>query len=481
MTGWNTRDDLDGMEATDAVIMDNWYADAGGLMTRKGSLPFATGMTGPCETIGEYYSGATRKLIACSGGKIYDISSGSPTVLGTGYANNIWITTNFSGRMFLANGQDVVQRIDLGTIAPAGFTGPTTSPIGILTFRGRLYLWEANSPKFWYAPPGFITGALAAFDVSTIAQHGGNILTLTNFSHDGGDGSQNTFAIVMTTGEVLLYQGNDPGTSSTWSLVGKYKLGAPINARSVAPHGGDVYLTTTDDHVPLQQQLSSLQNGIMPPRSKITGAVNAAIQACPAGYGFQAMYYGTGRRVIFNAPSTENPGTYEQHVLNTSNGAWQRFVGMNALCWTEFNGKLYFGKSTGEVWQADVGPNDDGNAIMCNAQQAWSNLGMAAGKRVAGVRPIVQSTAGQTYTFRVGYDYGELKVAISPFASFSSASFWDVSTWDVALWTPEAQINPSVHAAAGSGTSVSFALDVAALTRMIWMRTDLVVEGSKQI
>jgi hypothetical protein len=133
------------------------------------------------------------------------------------------------------------------------------------------------------------------------------------------------------------------------------------------------------------------------------------------------------------------------------------------------------------VWQADVGPNDNGNAIMCNAQQAWSGLGMAAGKRVAGVRPIVQATSGQTYTFSVGYDYGEMKIAISPFASFSTASYWDVAQWDVALWTPEAAINPAVHAAAGRGTSVSFALAVQALTRMVWMRTDLVIEPSKQI
>ena len=65
MTGWNTRDDLDGMDPTDAITMDNWYADAGGLLTRKGSVPYATGLTGQCETIAEYFSGTNHKLIAC--------------------------------------------------------------------------------------------------------------------------------------------------------------------------------------------------------------------------------------------------------------------------------------------------------------------------------------------------------------------------------------------------------------------------------
>lgn len=481
MTGWNTRDDLDGMEPTDAVTIDNWYVDAGGVVSRKGSLPYATGLTGSCETIAEYYSGTIRKLIACSGGKIYDVTGGTVTSLATGYTSNVWITANFSGRLFLANGADAVQAINGAAVASAAFTGPATPPVGIFVFKGRLYLWENNSAKFWYAPTGAVTGALASFDVSTVAQHGGNILALTNFSHDGGDGITNQFAIIMTTGEVLLYLGSDPSLSTNWNLSAKYKLGPAINARSIAPYGGDVYLTTTDDHVGLQAQLTALQNGQTPPRSKITGAVLNAINAYPGGYGFQAMYYGKGRRVIFNAPSVANPGTYEQHIFNTSNQTWQRFLGMNALCWCESNSKLYFGKATGEVWQADTGPNDNGAAIVCNVQQSWNSLSLPAGKQAVGVRPVVQTLAGQTFKFSIGYDYQPLVIAISDLLIPGTAAIWDVSLWDVTPWTAENIINPAVHAAAGTGTSVSFALTANAMAPLLWMRTDLVLAQSQQI
>src|SRR5215472_18785724 len=212
MTGWNTRDDFDGMDPTDAITIDNWYADAGGLNVRRGSKPFSGNLGGAVETLAEYHTGTTRKLIACASGKIFDITAGGAgVVLGTGFANNLWTAANFSARLFLANGADPVQAINGATMAAAGFTGPATNPIGVTVFKNRLFFWLSDSPVFWYAPLYNVTGALAAFDVSTIAQWGGNILCLTNFSHDGGDGITNTFCIVMTTGEILLYLGDDPG------------------------------------------------------------------------------------------------------------------------------------------------------------------------------------------------------------------------------------------------------------------------------
>jgi hypothetical protein len=485
MTGWNTRDDLDGMEPTDAVVLDNFYADAAGLNTRRGSQPFSAALPGPVETLAEYYTGTTRKLIAAGGGSVYDVSGGSTIAsLGSGFANSIWSTANFSARLFLANGADPVQAISGATMASAAFTGPPTPPVGVFVYKGRLFFWLNNSPVFWYPALGAVTGALTAFDLSTIAIFGGNIQCLTNFSHDGGDGITNTFVAVMTTGEILLYLGDDPSLTSNWQLLGKYKLGAPIAGRSVAPYGGDVYLTTNDDHVALQEQLVALKVGATPPRSKISGAVRQVIALSQAtatpGYGFQALYYGKGRRVIFNVPSTAGTGLWDQHVYNTSNQSWQRFQGMQALCWSEFNQNLFFGTQSGKVWQADVGSDDNGAPIQCNVQQAWNSYEMPAGKRLAGLRPVLLAIAGQGYKFYAGFDYKPLILQIVA-QSFPTSAIWDVALWDVTFWASEGRVDPSVHACAGSGTSISFQLQVAATTPLVWMRTDLVLESAKQI
>jgi hypothetical protein len=490
MTGWNTRDDFDGMDPTDAIVMDNWYADAGGLNTRRGSTPWSANLGAPVETLAEYYTGTTRKLIACAGGKVIDITAGGAgTTLGTGFGSAIWSAANFSARLFLANGVDPVQALNGATLASAAFTGPAVPPIGVMTFKNRLFFWLPNSPVFWYTPLYNVTGALTAFDVSTVAQWGGNIICLTNFSHDGGDGVTNLFVIVMTTGEILLYLGDDPSLSTNWQIVGKYKLAAPVNQRSIAAYGGDVYLTTNDDHVALQEQLTALKVGQTPPRSKITGAVRSVIaisQASPTpGYGFQSMYYGKGRRVIFNVPSTlisPNPAVslWDQHVYNTSNQSWQRFQGMNALCWSEFNQNLYFGTQAGFVWQADIGSNDNGLPILCNVQQAWNPYQLPANKRLAGLRPILIGVSAQGYKFYAGFDYKGLILQIVGSGGFG-LPLWDVTPWGSPWATEGGAVDLGVHAAAGSGTSISFQLQASVLAPMIWMRTDLVLEPSKQI
>ena len=44
ITGWNARDALDEMPATDAVLLDNWYPDAQGVVVRSGFTPYASGV-----------------------------------------------------------------------------------------------------------------------------------------------------------------------------------------------------------------------------------------------------------------------------------------------------------------------------------------------------------------------------------------------------------------------------------------------------
>ena len=41
--GLNTRDAESGMEATDAILMENWFPGQGSVSTRKGFSSYATG------------------------------------------------------------------------------------------------------------------------------------------------------------------------------------------------------------------------------------------------------------------------------------------------------------------------------------------------------------------------------------------------------------------------------------------------------
>ena len=75
LLGWNTRDPFEAMEPTDAVLLDNWYPDFGGVSVRNGFRAYATGLLGPVETLATFESGRFNQFLAAAGQSIYDISS----------------------------------------------------------------------------------------------------------------------------------------------------------------------------------------------------------------------------------------------------------------------------------------------------------------------------------------------------------------------------------------------------------------------
>lgn len=480
--GWNTRDALTAMAPTDAVVLDNWYPDGGGLTLRRGRSSFATGVgAGAVETLAEYYAASKRQLLAAGGGGIYNISAGgaAPAALASGFASNRWQTVNFNAKQFWVNGTDAPQIYDGTTMSACGFTGPTMANIiGVQAYKNRIYMWEkpsGASQSFWYGGLNSITGAMTEFPVSTTAQFGGNLMLMTGFSNDGSDGVKEFACFVMTTGEVLVYQGSDPSDATNFSLVARYKLGAPVNIRSVYRYGGDAYLTTWDDHVPLQQQLAALKEGKTPPRSKISGAVQAAIMANGAAFGWQILYYPKQRYLLCNVPNAD--GTFHQHIYNTSTDAWCRFTGQNASCWGLYNEALYFGGTSGTVYLADTGYMDIVQAISADCQQAWNLFDQAAKKQVKAVRPVIQSTGALGYSFGIGFDYGS--IVVTPASTISpGGSPWDTSPWNTSPWSPDSQVTAVWGVNGGIGTAVGVRIKVSATQQVSYLRTDFRTEPS---
>jgi hypothetical protein len=473
--GWNTRDALDAMDPTDAVVMNNWYSDAGGVVLRNGSVQFASGMgSGYVQTLAEFKGASVDRFIAAANGHVYNISSGSPVSLGSGFGSNIWQTTNFLNRLIMVNGTDHGQIYDGTNLANDSFTGVTTSTlVGVFQYQQRLFFWQNGSTGFWYAQLNSISGALAFYDLGAFSPRGGTLLAMTTISHDGGNGVTNLAVFIMSSGDCLLFLGNDPSLATTWNLVGIYNISPPVSPRAVCGYGADSFLTTFDDHIPLQQQLVALKLGQLPPRSKISNAVQEAVIANQAGFGWQALFYAQGRRLIFNIPNVD--GSFSQHVTNTSNGSWQLFTGMNGCCWGIYKNNLYFGANGGKVYQADIGNSDSGMVINGDLQQAWNTFDNPERKHVKAVRPILQSVGSIVYTFGIGFDYGNIAVGLAP-NSPVSGSPWDTSPWDTSPWSVEAQIDTRWRIGAGTGEAISFRLRISAQSYVQYLRTDFKFE-----
>lgn len=469
-TGWNTRDALDAMEPTDATRLDNLFPDVGKVVARNGFTSFAT-PSGTIETLVELNAGAVRRLVGAGAGNVYDVGQG--TTVGTGFGSNRWQSINFSGKLFLVNGTDAGQTYDGTTLSATGFTGPATAPIGIHTFAGRVWGWEANTQTPYYGGLGSITGAMTGFPLSTVSKWGGNLIAMGTLSRDSASTGPLVYcAFVMSSGEIILYQGTDP---ATWALQGIYKVGAPLGARGIIRVGGDLAIITVDDYVKLSDVIT--QGLVVYSRSKVSGALRAATLANSGAFGWDGVLYPRGNRMLFNVPNLD--GTYDQHVLNTIIGAWCRFRGMNAKSWSLWNDALYFGGS-GTVYKADTGNTDNGAAIMVDGQPAWTDLGTPARKRVAMARPMIQIVGAATYGFGIGYDFNDPGL-ITPTTVTAGGSPWDTSIWNVALWSPESLTDEQWRVGGGSGRVVTSRLQASLKTSMSWLQSGYRFESGSSL
>lgn len=481
--GWNTRDALDAMDPADAVQLDNFYPDAGGCVLRSGYVLYASGLGGTVKTLAEYNAAATRKFIAAANGKFFDVSSSGAVgaALASGFTSDQWQTVSFLSKLFFMNGADTMQVYDGSTIGNSTFTGVTLSTlVGGIQYQNRLFFWANNSTGFWYAPLNSITGALAFFDLSAYSPNGGNLIAAATYSHDGGNGVLDFIVFIMSSGDCLIYFGNDPSSAVNWALSGIYRISPPVSPRAVCNYGAEAFLTTYDDHVPLKAQLQAVAQGGLPTRSKVSTAVQEAVIANKGAFGWQALYYPKGRRLIFNIPNPD--GTFNQHVQNTGvqyqdsqtgqmTSPWCRFVNMNAQCWGLYKDSLYFGTSGGNIYLADTGNLDVLGAVTGTAQQAWNTFNNPMRKLVTAVRPLIQSVGSLGVGFSIGFDYGNINVPVA-LSLTNPGSPWDTSPWDTSPWSAETSVNTLWSGSGGSGVACSVAMNVAATQPVTWLRTD---------
>lgn len=475
-TGWNTRDALDEMQPTDAILLDNWYPDTGGVNVRNGSQVYATKVGGTAvRTLCEHNANGTQRFIAAASGGLYDVTGGGTIglPLASGFNSDVWQTVSFLGHTFFCNGVDPVQIFDGTTMSAASFSGVSTSTlVGVAVYQGGLYFWENNSTGFWFAELLSISGTLTFFDLSVVSPKGGDLIAVTTTTHDGGNGVFDFITFCMSSGVCIHYLGNDPSLLADWQLIGIYTIAAPLGPRSVCQYGAESFLTTADDHVPLQQALVALKVGQLPPRSMVSTAVQQAVLANRNAFGWQALYYPAGRRLIFNIPNPD--GTFSQHVCNTALPAqpWCRFVGMNSYCWGLFNNQLFFGSASGVIYRADIGTLDGSAAIVANAQQAWNSFGQPVRKKVSACRPLLQSPGNAMFNFGLGFDYQPIETEVIG-NEIVQGTPWNISPWNTSPWSPIfPPIDTRWRIGGGSGQAIGFSLSVANNASLTWLRTD---------
>ena len=481
--GWNARDSLASMKPQDAVILENFFPKQSEVVTRGGYALHCDTSEGAynVETLAEYKSGTTRKLIAGCHGKLIDVTSSSPSTIGSGFTNNRWKWVNFGGKIFLVNGTDAPQDWDGTTLTSTAWSGLTIANLSdVCVFKERMFFIEKNTQSFWYASATkVITGALTKFDLRYVGNFGGTLQAIGTITADGGSGVDDLLALYFSSGEVVIYSGSDPGDAANWALVGRFNIGAPVGA-ALVQFGSDLIAITQGAYVPLTKVLSF---GRTNPSSldlsdKISGEVARVTKTYSGNSGWQAILYPAGRMLLFNVPRSSI--SFDQHVMNIDTKAWCKFTNWNFPIFGTFNDALYAGGQDGKVYRVDYGYDDNDEPIVVDAQTAWNYFGMPNQEKVFSMSRIIFKCVTDPYaSMSIGTDF-EIAIpadTIQMEEQGSLGAVWDVGVWDVATWSGSDRILKGWNGCSGVGYCASLRIRFSVETQSVsWQSANIVFE-----
>jgi hypothetical protein len=289
----------------------------------------------------------------------------------------------------------------------------------------------------WYLPVQSIGGAASQLDFGSIFPMGGSITACYTWTIDAGSGSDDHFVIITSQGEVAVYEGTDPSSSTSWRLVGVFRLGKPIGRRCGAKFGGDLVINTTEGVFPLGRSLLSASiNKSVALTDKIQNSVSAAAANYGSNDGWDIVLYPDANMLILNIPAGN--GMNYQYAQNTITGSWTRFTGWNAYDWLNASSGLYYGGDTAVV-KAWVGTLDNGISIEADVLPAFSFFGQRArNKFFTMVRPNFITNGNPSIDYGLNVDFapqetqGELSVLPATGMVWGDM-VWGDMTWGGAL------------------------------------------------
>jgi hypothetical protein len=447
--GWNARDGAANMSELDATILENWFPETTDIRVRKGYSDHVTGITGLVESLMVYNKpDGTQTMFAAAVDSFYNVTSAGAVgaaVVGS-LTNGKWQHVNFTnsaGDSYLCcfNGTDSPRYwngtawLTITGVSTPAITGITTSTIiNADVHKRRMWLVVNNSLKAYYLPVDSVGGAVKFIDLGGIAGKGGYIQSIGTWTIDAGEGADDYWVAYTSEGQIVVYRGTDPSSSSTWSLHGVWNIGEPIGRRCLMKYNGDLLIISVHEVIPLSRLVVSVStNSVVGITEKIAQAMSKSGALYSGLYGWETMYYPEGDMVLVNIPTIDST-TSEQYAMNTVTGAWGKFTGLNAFCWAIYNKQPYFGIDGGvEKFWDDF--SDNGSNITTDLKQAenyFNSRGQL--KYFKSLRPIILSDGLPSIAVGMNLDFHDTPVSGNVSFSPQTYGIWDSGLWDTALW-----------------------------------------------
>lgn len=361
----------------------------------------------------------------------------------------------------------------------------------VWTFKNRLFFVEKNTLSAWFLPVDSLTGVAGEIPLGGVFNRGGALFFGSNWSLDsgsGGSGLSQQCTFFTTEGEVVVFQGDNPGDPTAWSQVNTYKIGKPLGNKAHIRAGGDIVVATNIGFVPLSQAVQRDYAALSPSAVSypIEDAWNEAVQLRGSS-GWNCEVWPSSQMVIV-APPTANGEPPRWFVANARTGAWAPFTNWDATCVLVFKERCFYGSQAGKVVEANVTGLDQGAPYTATYLPLFDDMGSPASLKIAKMaRLVVRSGFSIRDQLSFQKDFMSTLPSAPDAAMVPVSSVWGGATWGESVWGQTGNVNTyqNWRPVAGSGYSIAAAGQitsgaVAPLDTEI-ARLDLAFEISDQL
>lgn len=433
--GWVQSGNVVTARKDQAEVLDNFIVTSQGARLRGGITE--TDDAGAAVTRLFTYKSGTETMFAATAGNIYDatdVAGGSLRVVTSGDFSTTQIST--AGGEFLVgvNGADTGFSYNGTTFSDLALTGVSEDALDqVWLFKERLFFVEGGTQSAWYLPVESIGGTATEINLGSVFAKGGVLLFGATWSLDSGSGLDDVCIFVSDQGEVAVYEGTDPASASTWSLVGVYEIGKPLNKHGWFRAGGDLAILTEDGIIPISEALrkdrAALQASAL--TFPIEDAWKDAIANRTASYPISATLWQSGTLLLVGTPATEN-GVQVSFAANARTGGWSRILGWDVRCSAVYNDELYFADNAGKIYKADTGGTDAGTAYSGYYVPKFQDTDRLNSTVSASV--TYRAPAQLTFNLYAHADYQVDAMAVPVPSTTESGAAWGTFVWGTDVW-----------------------------------------------
>ncbi len=388
-----------------------------------------------------------------------------------------------------ANGDQYLHYADLkygliqfydGSWSVPSITGIDLSKVRYVAIH-KLRIWYLleDDPNAYYLPIEAIQGAATKFNLGAKFKHGAASAGIFNLTHDAGDGVDDFFIAVSRSGDILVFQGTDPSSASTWELKGRYYIGEIPRGRKFGVEVlGDVFLLSSFGLTSVKQLLGgreSFQVHRDHPVDKVVNLIRTRMEEELNSVGWEVMVNPSIGSVIIQTPERRLHTDRDLHyVYNLNTKAWGFWRGVKSKSMAMLRGKMYFGGHSHVLWRMEGYDdyrvdNDDGTvsseAIEFSILSSYSDAGHpGVFKRGGIVRPFFISDGAVEYDSAILYDYRFNELIAGQVGTVVNRSAWNSGLWEDAIWGGVRTLN-SPEGTLGQGMGVVFAVAIKGKAR----------------